>query len=516
LNPDPADWSHPDAHQTETLEQSPRRLVLRRTLDATRYFVDASADRNVRFEKLATHRFRVLQDSAGDSLTLYVLFSQERVRERLPQTADAITAVSDHWQHYWSNGGAIDFSGSTDPRANELERRVVLSQYLMALNAAGSLPPQEEGLFSNSWNGKFHLEMHAWHAAHFAAWGHAALLERSMHWYLDHLSEAQARARSHNARGAWWPKMVGPEGRESPSTVNPFIMWQQPHPIYLAELIYRDRPKRETLDRYRRLVFETADLLAAFPHWDSLTRRYVIGPPIIPAQEVFPPLATFNPTFELEYFRFGLMTAQKWRERLGLKRNAQWDEVIAKRSPLPQKDGLYLATESFPELWNQARSSACSKGNTSEACWNRDHPSFVAALGLLPGTSVDTETMRRTLRAVEADWDLRQTWGWDFPMLAMTATRLHEPEKAIDFLFRAEKNNQFGISGMVPRSHLELQNDGSKHYTRDAETYFPANGSLLLAIAMMAAGWDGNDVPLPGFPHDGTWKVRYEGIKPLP
>ncbi len=62
------------------------------------------------------------------------------------------------------------FTGSTDPRAAELERRVVLSQYLMALNGAGEVPPQEEGLFSNSWNGKFHLEMHPWHAGHFALW----------------------------------------------------------------------------------------------------------------------------------------------------------------------------------------------------------------------------------------------------------------------------------------------------------------------------------------------------------
>jgi hypothetical protein len=358
--------------------------------------------------------------------------------------------------------------------------------------------------------------MHPWHAAHFAVWGHTPMLERSMRWYADHLSEAQARARSHHVRGAWWPKMVGPQGRESPSTVNPFIMWQQPHPIYLAELIYRDRPQRETLNRYRQLVFETADLLASFPHFDSATRRYVIGPPIIPAQEVFPPLTTFNPSFELEYFRFGLMTAQKWRERLGLKRSAQWDEVIGKLSPLPQKDGLYLATESFPQLWEQARSDACSNGKTAQTCWNRDHPSFVAALGLLPGIGVDKETMRRTLSAVQSDWDLRQMWGWDFPMLAMTATRLHEPDNALAFLFRDEKNNRFGISGMVPRSHLELQNQGSEQYTRDAETYFPANGALLLAVAMMVAGWDGNDAPLPGFPHDGTWKVRYEGIRPLP
>ena len=51
----------------------------------------------------------------------------------------------------------------------------------------------------------------------------------------------KARAKANGVRGAWWPKMVGPEGRESPSTVNPFIMWQQPHPIYLAETLWIKR-----------------------------------------------------------------------------------------------------------------------------------------------------------------------------------------------------------------------------------------------------------------------------------
>ena len=140
------------------------------------------------------------------------------------------------------HGGVVDFTGSRDPRAKELERRIVMSQYLTAINSAGSLPPQEEGLFSNSWNGKFHLEMHAWHAAHFAVWGRPELLERSMPFYFTQLPAAKARAKAHGVRGAWWPKMVGPEGRESPSKVNPFIMWQQPHPIYLAEVLYKAKP----------------------------------------------------------------------------------------------------------------------------------------------------------------------------------------------------------------------------------------------------------------------------------
>jgi hypothetical protein len=47
----------------------------------------------------------------------------------------------------------VDLSGSRDPRAMELERRIVLSQYQTAIQCAGSLPPQETGLTCNSWFG---------------------------------------------------------------------------------------------------------------------------------------------------------------------------------------------------------------------------------------------------------------------------------------------------------------------------------------------------------------------------
>jgi hypothetical protein len=385
------------------------------------------------------------------------------------------------------------------------------------------VPPQEEGLFSNSWNGKFHMEMHAWHSAHFAVWGRPELLERSMPWYFANLEGAQERAKSRGVRGAWWPKMVGPEGRESPSTVNPFIMWQQPHPIYLAEALYNANPTRATLEKYQPIVFETAELLASWPYFDKKAGRFILGPPLIPAQENFPPLTTYNPTFELEYWRFGVATAQKWRERLGLPKNKEWDNLLFRLSKLPEKDGLYLAAESQPDLWDRARSPEC-RSKAAEACPNRDHPSFVAALGLLPGWGADRETMRRTLKEVVSSWDLRQTWGWDWPMLAMTATRLDEPEMAVDFLLTDAKNFQFGISGMTPRVHVVA--DAAPHaagigvegpgYRRAAETYFPSNGSLLLAAALMVAGGAGEGSLNPGFPANGQWIVRSEGILPLP
>ena len=526
LNPDPADFDHPGTHHTTERRRGPRGITLERQLDETRYWVDVGADQPVEILPAGPHTFRITAQGAG-SLTLLVHFSREQKRPALPTANAARKAVEEHWQRFWSEGAALDFSGSSDPRAAELERRVVLSQYLMAVNAAGELPPQEEGLFSNSWNGKFHTEMHLWHAAFFATWGHPELLVRSMGWYARQLPAARARARGYGARGAWWPKMVGPEGIESPSTITPFIMWQQPHPIYLAELLYRASPTRATLERYRELVFASADLLASFPHLDPGTRRYVLGPPIIPAQEVFPPLGTFNPTFELAYYRFGLETAQAWRQRLGLAPDAGWARVLAQLAPLPTRDGLYLATESQPELWAQASSPECRPPRSSASCTNRDHPSFVAALGLLPGSGVDRIVMRRTLDAVLRSWDFRQIWGWDLPMLAMTAARLHQPERAVELLLsRSAENFRFGLSGMTPRAHLEPGAPVSGApagdapappiIRRDAETYFPSNGALLLAVGLMAAGWDGESTPHPGFPQDGTWRVRSEGLRPLP
>ena len=511
INPDPADWSHPDAHSTQELSRGPEGLELVRQIDDTRYAVNAVSDRELDIATPAAHVYRLTTPGATQ-MTLLVEFSPEVATSPLPDAESARATEARWWTDFWQNGAMVEFKGSKDPRANELERRVVLSQYLTAVNSAGLYPPQEEGLYSNSWNGKFHLEMHVWHEAHFAAWGRPELLERSMPWYVARLPNARARAKSHGLRGAWWPKMVGPEGRESPSTVNPFIMWQQPHPIYLAEALYQARGV-SALAAYRDVVFETADLLASWARVDRQRKRYVLGPPIIPAQETHPPLTTFNPTFELQYWRFGLETAQRWRTRLGLERNPKWDDVLAKLSPLPQKDGLYLAAESQPDLWGRARSAECSK-HAGGDCPNRDHPSFVAAYGYLGGAGVDRETMRRTLDAVLSDWDLRQTWGWDWPMLAMTAWRLGEPDRAFDLLLTDARNFQFGTSGMTPRLHIA--DDTAPHaagvddvpgYRRVAETYFPSNGSLLLAIALMANN--------PGATGE-RWVIHAEGFRPLP
>jgi len=192
--------------------------------------------------------------------------------------------------------------------------------------------------------------MHWWHAVHSALWDRLELLERSLPWYESILPAAKATAERQGYEGARWPKMVGSDGRESPSNVGVFLTWQQPHPIHYAELCYRAHPDRETLERYQRLVFETAQFMASYPVWDEENHRYVLGPAMIPARESYGSdrSGNLNPTFELACWHWGLETAQKWRQRLGLERMPKWDAVLRGLSCPNIREGVYTGIETPP------------------------------------------------------------------------------------------------------------------------------------------------------------------------
>ena len=132
------------------------------------------------------------------------------------------------------------------------------------------------------------------------------------------------------------------------------------------------------------------------------------------------------------------------------------------------------------------------------------HPCQLAAYGILPESKyLDKEVMRKTLNHVMDNWDWSSTWGWDYPMVAMTAARLDEPQIAVDALLKEVQKNRY-----LPNGH--------NYQTNQLPIYLPGNGGLLTAVAMMCAGWDGTpERPNPGFPDDGSWVVKWEGLKPL-
>ena len=84
-------------------------------------------------------------------------------------------------------------------------------------------------------------------------------------------------------------------------------------------------------------------------------------------------------------------------------------------------------------------------------------------------------------------------------VLASAAARAGKPGQAVDALMMDVNKNNYSKCGI---------NTGGP-----VATYFPGNGGLLYAVAMMAAGWDdAPDKHAPGFPDDGSWVVRHEGL----
>lgn len=480
-----ADWEKSEAHVSSMRFMSGSQVDFSRHLDGDVYFCSLKWQGSARFCEHGKHTFTLTPEPGFSSFKLTSHFSSHSISPNGIGFDEVKSAAETYWNKFWMTGGAIDLSGSSDPRWYELERRIVLSQYLLAVNEAGSLPPQESGLYNNSgWYGKFHLEMHWWHSAHYALWHRWELFERSLGWYMRSLPSAVNTAAQQGFRGARWHKMTGPDAMESPSSIGPLLIWQQAHPIFYAELDYQLHQNKESLEKWKEIIWNTADFMASFAKYDDKSRYYILDSPLKTMPENNDSLQTKNPVFELSYWRFGLRIALEWSRRLGIEAPREWTIVFNKLAPLPVENGVYILQEALSETYEK---------------WNFEHPALIGIYGILPGDGVDAVIMRETVQKVFKSWQWDKCWGWDFPMMAMAAARNGLPELAIDALLHPSVKNGF--------NHLGLSNGGPF-------PYFPSNGGFLYAVAMMAAGWaNGPEVNAPGFPSGASWVVKWENLE---
>jgi hypothetical protein len=168
-----------------------------------------------------------------------------------------------------------------------------------------------------------------------------------------------------------------------------------------------------------------------------------------------------------------------------MPRKVKWDHVLKHLAPLPIVDGRYVEVESYPDNWT-------------------GRPALLEAFGCMPGVRVQRGPMEKTFQKVAGNLGAWKLWGCDFPMFAMTAARLGKPKAAVDMLLVDHARNRYLPNGHMPQG-------------RRLEAYLPTNGGLLWAVALMAAGWDGGPAGhAPGFPANGQWIVRWEGLHPAP
>lgn len=505
---DASDWTKPERHISEIISQTDNHAIIKRTLDATTYYVLLQWEGKADIKKLASHDFELSSPDNTLAIAVEYLPGLPSISGSPRFSYDLYhTAATNFWRSWWNSGAIVDFSSCTDPRAKELERRVVLSQYLTQINCANNMPPQESGLTYNTWFGRPHLEMTWWHVVDFALWSRPEVVAQILKWYND-IAYPVARkiAERQGFKGIRWMKMTDPWAGEAPSNTGSFLIWQQPHYIYLAEEMYRANPSAETLREYGEQVEATAEFMADFVTYDAVQKRYILKGATA-MQECMTKDISYNQPFELAYWSYGLSVAQKWRERQGKARIALWDDIIKNLSSLPEAGDIYTAGIAIGaaknhEAFDPFDAPAKKVETFADKCRN-DHPAVLGACGLLPYTSLyNMEKMKTTLDWVMKNWNWQTTWGWDYGMIAMTAARLGDPETALKALLIDTQKNTY-----LPSGHNFQTPDRLR-------IYLPGNGALLTAIAMMCAGWDGcDDKENPGFPKNGKWDVRWEGLK---
>jgi hypothetical protein len=427
----------------------------------------------------------------------------------VPDFNAVVADAAQMWEEFWQPPGAmVDMKAgfALDPRAFELERRTILSLYQLRAQEAGSIMPQESGLLYNSWTGKHHTEMRYWHQTWMPLWQRPELLARSDGWFIDRLANASSHAAFQGYKGARWGKMLGENNHrvlsllywESPNDTNPALVWHQPHIIWMSELQYlASSNPNEVLQRMKDVVLATADFLASFPVYNTVTKRYDLGPPVRSSPEGNEdPLQVYNPAYELVQFNVTLDIANTWRERLGMGRSEEYDTIRMNLAELPLTSmpdvgTVYNGNEAcLPNLYTPGATNCQALSN---------HPGVLGALGAMPGDryNVDTATMNNTLSEIIAHWGWGHCWGWDEPLAALTALRLGRNSDAMDLILLNASTNTYGPTG--------INQPGSGG--RGISAYFPGNGGTLLVVAAMAnlTGRVGT-----GFPPQ--WGVEVEGF----
>ena len=507
---DAADWTNTDRHTSRIVNSSPQSALIEHQIDETHYYICMRWQGRAKISNTLPHVFTITP--LDNTIDVAVTYSDSQAA--CPTSGlcleSEMQVCRKRMETFWQSGAFADFSLCTDPRAKELERRTVLSQYVTYVNCgAGGVPPQETGLTYNSWFGRPHLEMTWWHAVHFSLWNRPEVIDRTLSWY-DTVALAPSReiARRQGFAGARWMKMTDPWAGEAPSNTGSFLTWQQPHYIYMAEEAYRRHPDEVTLKAHAETVEATAEFMADFAKaCDKGSENPIALFGQTAMQECMTWKNSFCQPFEQAYWRYGLSVAQQWRERLGKKRNAEWDDIIRRIAPLAESNGIYVSALPIANSSIQIPNSSVLK----DSLLTNDHPAVLGACGLLPSQVpshlsplYENGTMLATLRWVNANWNWVTTWGWDYGMIAMCAARLGDGEAAVEALLTPRQKNTYLVNGHNFQEPKRLR------------IYLPGNGSLLCAVAMMCAGWDGcPQTSNPGFPKNGKWNVRWEGLQKM-
>jgi hypothetical protein len=487
------DFRRPGNHNTSFTTWG-RRIEVKHELDDTAYYVNMqweSGAPEANFQRVSpyAHRYFFNTTNTFSTSSEYVFHFGKETPAFTPGFATLKQDSIQWWQNYWNRGAFIDCTATKDPRAKELQRRIILSQYYLAINTGGSDFTADSGLVNNALYGKTQPELAWWHFAHWERWDKWDRVGSVIPYlYKEALPGAIQKAHSLGYTGARWNKMDDEVTGTTHSAINPMSVWQQPHPFYFAELEYQAASTNQTLDKWHNVLEQTASFMLSFAKFNNATKQYDLPAPIYSMDMVGMNKhddRVKNPIFELAYWRFGLKVMAKWYQRQGLPVPANITKVYdgLVQFPTEAKDGTYIHHEGKTNMWSNSTSVS-------------SHPTFAGLFGMLPpDPRLNMTRFQHTMAIAYSGWRITSNHTWDFPMLAMTAVRSGDSSRAVDLLLH--DTFKFNKAGMP------IVNGSST-------PHFSSAGGLLMTVAMLANGW----TELHGRHWPKDWVCESEGFNP--
>ncbi len=159
-----SNWDAPRRH-TSAFASPPQPCdaspVLLHTLDETSYYVHLRLNSSggatscpQLWAEARPHDWSIglaTEGSTASCIEVSLWLAPLRQPAQVPSVAETFEASAAYWPSAWRRGAALELAGSSAPGAFELEARTVLSQWISMTQEAGSNPPQETGLMTNSW-----------------------------------------------------------------------------------------------------------------------------------------------------------------------------------------------------------------------------------------------------------------------------------------------------------------------------------------------------------------------------
>ena len=363
-------------------------------------------------------------------------------------------SLDDDFEDDFAMGEYFEKAKSIDTEDDELNRRMVLSLYLMKVNTLGIYPPAETGLTCNSWYGKFHLEMHLWHHLGLIRFGLYSYVLPSLNWYLSIYESSKRRAEEQGYCGIRFPKMTDFRGLDTPSNIGCLLIWQIPHLFVILDEIMKQDIKAICLEKWLPTLKGLIDFMSSFYYLRD--GKYHLDSPLIPANENVK-CDCDTPIFEECYTIHAFEIFKRWKKEYHYEYDtSKIDHIIMNYAPLEIQNDCYEAY------------LGCSSTYTE---YNFDHPMMVGMYSYFESSIVDPVIIKNTLYKIIECWNLDAVWGWDFPMLSMVANRLGDKELAIRILKMNLAKNTYlknGHNPQLPKKELPI--------------YLPGNGAFLLAL----------------------------------